>query len=401
MAHIDDPPSREATEGQGQKIKELLERGVEEVIVKENLEKKLRSGKTLRVKLGIDPTSPNIHIGRAIPLLKLRDFQNLGHKVILIIGDFTGIIGDTSDKDSERPMLDAKTIKQNMKTYAAQAGKILDMKKCEVKYNSQWLKKLGFIEIGRMADLFGLHEMQSRENVSKRLKEGKRVSVRELLYPMMQGYDSVAIKADVELGGTDQRFNLLAGRELQKYYGQEPQDIITNPLIEGTDGRKMSSSWGNAINLADSAEDMFGKTMSIPDNLIEKYFMLCTRAPVHEIAEILKMPNPRDQKTRLAFEIVKMYHGEKAAQKAQEEFNKVHGMGEWPSDVKKMKMPEVPILDLLVRGGLASSKSEAKRLVEQGAVKINGAIEKDWQKIIKPATGMKIQVGPRRFLELL
>src|SRR3989344_9167268 len=232
-----------------QKIEQVLTRGVEEVIDKESLEKKLMSGKTLRIKLGIDPTSPNIHIGRAIPLLKLRDFQNLGHKVVFIIGDFTGIIGDTSDKESERPMLDAKTIKQNMRNYVAQAGKILDMRRCEVKYNSKWLKKLRFLDIANMANLFGLHEFSARDVIAKRMEAGKRVSYLEMMYPLMQGYDSVVVRADVELGGTDQRFNLLTGRELQRYYKQEPQDIITNPLVEGLDGRKMSSSWGNTINL--------------------------------------------------------------------------------------------------------------------------------------------------------
>src|SRR3990167_1107943 len=214
------------------KINELLSRGVDEVIDKGDLLAKLQSGKELRVKLGIDPTSPNIHLGRAVPLLKLRDFQELGHKVVLIIGDFTGVIGDTSDKESERPMLDAKTIKENMKTYVQQAGKILDMKKCEVKYNSQWLKKLNYHDFNELAELFSVHEFNARENIKKRLDAGKRVSLREMIYPLMQGYDSVAVKADVELGGTDQRFNLLAGRDIQKYYKQEPQDIVTNPLIE-------------------------------------------------------------------------------------------------------------------------------------------------------------------------
>lgn len=384
-----------------QLIEEVLTRGVEEVIDREHLKEKLLSGKVLRVKLGIDPTSPNIHIGRAIPLLKLRDFQNLGHKVVFIIGDFTGLIGDTSDKESERPMLDSKTIKANMKTYVAQAGKILDIKKCEVHYNSKWLKKLNYYEIEAQADNFSLNEFISRELIRKRLGEGKRVSIRELLYPLMQGFDSVEVRADVELGGTDQRFNLLAGRELQKFYGQERQDIIMNPLIEGTDDRKMSSSWGNTINLFDPAEDMFGKVMSLSDNLIVKYLTLATRVPLSKIEKIREMANPRDQKVILAKEIVKMYHGEKEAQKAEEEFNKVFSQKEWPSDVKKMKMPESSILELLVNGGLADSKSEAKRLVEQGAVKINGIVEKDWKKVITPTYGMKIQVGPRRFLELM
>lgn len=385
-----------------QKIEELLTRGVQEVIDKESLQKKLTSGKVLRVKLGIDPTSPNIHIGRSIPLLKLRDFQNLGHKVVFIIGDFTGIIGDTSDKDSERPMLDAKTIKANLKTYALQAGKILDMKKCEVKYNSGWLKKLGFAEIGAMADAFGLHEFESRENIKLRLQAGKRVSLRELLYPIMQGYDSVAVKADVELGGTDQRFNLLAGRDLQKLYKQEPQDIMTNVLLEGTDGRKMSSSWGNTINLLDSPDEMFGKTMSIPDELIEKYFILATRVSLAEIENIKKISNPRDQKARLGFEIVKMYHGEKLAKQAEENFNKTFRDKQIPTDIEVFETSRInyPILDLLFDSKLAESKSDAKRVVEGGGVAINNTKLTDWKTEVTLENNMVIQFGKRRFVKI-
>src|SRR3989338_4990264 len=254
------------------KINELLTRGVEEIIGREYLEAQLKSGKKLRVKLGIDPTSPHLHIGRSIPLLKMRDFQELGHQLVFIVGDATGVIGDTSDKDSERPMLEQKQVKENMKQYVAEAGKIIDMSKCEVRHNSEWLGKLGYGEIGAQADLFSLHEFNARENIKRRLDAGTRVSLRELLYPLMQGYDSVAIKADVELGGTDQRFNLLAGRTLQQAYKQAPQHIIMGPLLEGTDGRKMSSSWGNTINLTDTPNDMYGKTMRVPDNLIIKYF---------------------------------------------------------------------------------------------------------------------------------
>jgi len=381
-------------------VKELLTRGVQEIIDRENLEKRLKSGKILRIKFGIDPTSPNIHIGRAIPLLKLKDFQNLGHKIVLIIGDATGVIGDTSDKESERPMLDKKTIKDNMKTYVKQAAKILDIKKCEIHYNSKWLSKLGYDEIGEQADQFSLHEMLMRENIKKRMDAGKRISLRELLYPLMQGYDSVAIKSDVELGGIDQKFNLLAGRELQRHYGQEPQDILMGPLLEGTDGRKMSSSWGNTINLLDLPNNMFGKVMSVPDELIERYFVLATRVPLAEIEEVKKL-NPRDQKARLAKEIVKMYHGEKEAIKAEEEFNKT--FRDKNPEFEKFKYPEkeVAILDLLLETNLVPSKSEAKRLVMQKAVRINGEVQDDWKKTIETKTGMKIQVGPRKFLELI
>src|SRR3990167_3252167 len=301
----------------------ILSRGVEEIIDKNHLQKQLRSDKKLRVKLGIDPTSPDLHIGRAVVLWKLRSFQELGHDAVFIVGDFTGLIGDTSDKEAERLMLSETEVKKNLKTYFAQAFKILDKNKTKTYYNSSLLKKLGFKEIGEMAGLFGLHEFEARENISKRLKEGKRVSLKELLYPIMQGYDSVSVKADVELGGTDQRFNLLAGRDVQKYYKQEPQDIVTNPLIEGTDGRKMSSSWGNTINLLDDANEMFGKVMSMPDNLIEKYLLLATRMPIREIERVKLRPNPRDQKVELAMEIVAMYHGSDAAIASAKNFDKV------------------------------------------------------------------------------
>ena len=383
-----------------QKIQEILTRGVEEVIDAENLEKKLKSSKPLRVKLGIDPTSPNIHIGRSIPLLKLKDFQDLGHKIVLIIGDFTGIIGDTSDKDSERPILSKKTIADNMKTYAKQAGKILDIRKCEIHYNSKWLSKLGYDEIGEQADQFSLHEMIMRENIKKRMDAGQRVSLRELLYPLMQGYDSVAIKSDVELGGTDQKFNLLAGRELQRHYGQEPQDILMGPLLEGTDGRKMSSSWGNTINLFDSASDMFGKIMSIPDELIEKYFVLATRLPLKEISEIKKLQNPRDQKAKLAKEIVRMYHGEKEANKAEEEFNKTFRDDnptfiDFTVDEIKIFYPE------LINRIAGVSTSEAKRLIVSGAVEINGVVDKEWKKEIDiDEEGVKIKVGKKMFFKV-
>jgi tyrosyl-tRNA synthetase len=342
-------------------------------------------------------------LGRAIPLLKLRDFQNLGHKVVLIIGDFTGIIGDASDKESERPMLDQKTIRQNMKTYAEQAGNILDIKKCEVRYNSEWLSKLKYDEISRQADQFSLHEFAARENISKRLLEGKRVSLREVLYPLMQGYDSVAVRADVELGGTDQRFNLLAGRDLQKYYGQEPQDIMTNPLIEGLDGRKMSSSWGNTVNMADQSREMFGKIMSLNDTLIFTYFTLLTRVPLAEIDEIKRIGNPRDQKAMLAREIVMMYHGEKAAREAEEEFNRMFRDKELPSDMPEFITDKktYPVLDLLCDTKLAESKNDAKRVVEGGGVQVDKEKVADWKQEIEVKNGMVVRFGKRKFVKII
>lgn len=383
------------------KISELLNRGVEEVIDKAELEAKLRGKAKLRVKLGIDPTSPNIHIGRAVVLWKLRAFQELGHKVIFIVGDFTGLIGDTSDKEAERPMLSEAQIKTNLKTYFAQAYKILDKKKTEVHYNSKWLKKLGFAEIGKLADLFSLHEFEARENIAKRLKAGKRVSLRELLYPLMQGYDSVAVKADVELGGTDQRFNLLAGRTIQPAYKQKPQNILTMVLMEGTDGRKMSSSWGNTINIMSPAGDMFGKAMTVPDELIKKYFLLATRVEQEEINEILKLANPRDQKLRLAFEITRLYHGAQEAQKAQEAFINQFSKGELPENIEQKLLPAGKYqLSALTAQVMQMSKSEARRLISQGGVKINGNSVKEDVELELSGDEILLQVGKRRFVKI-
>ena len=390
-----------------QKTKELLTRGVEEIIERENIEKRTKSGKRLRVKLGIDPTSPNIHLGRAIPLLKLRDFQELGHKIVLIIGDFTGVIGDTSDKDSERPMLSEEQVKKNMGSYLKQAEKIVNIKECEVRYNSEWLKKLNYYEIGKQADAFSLNEFISRENIKRRLDNGKRISLRELLYPLMQGYDSVITKADIEIGGTDQRFNLLAGRKLQRLYGQEPQDIITNPLIEGLDGRKMSSSWGNTINLFDSAGEMYGKIMSLKDELIIKYFVLATRVNLIEVnkyeKELAAGGNPKDYKMKLAFEIVAAYHGNQPAEKAGQEFQKVFKDKGLPSDIPEVpiKEQEINLLDLLIRSKMALSKAGARRLIDQGGVAIDGEIQKDWKKVIKIKKGEVIRVGKRKFAKII
>ncbi len=386
-----------------EKINSILGRGVEEIIHKDHLKKQLEGRKKLRVKLGIDPTSPNIHIGRAVVLWKLRAFQELGHQVVFIVGDFTGLIGDTSDKDSERPMLTEQQIATNMKTYFDQAFKILDKNKTEAHHNSTWLKKLGFAEIGHMADVFGLHEMAARENISKRMEAGKRVSLRELLYPLMQGYDSVAIKADVELGGTDQRFNLLAGRTIQPLYGQQPQDIMTTQILEGTDGRKMSSSWGNTINLTDAPDVMFGKVMSIADNLIEQYFTLATQTLWKHIGEIIKgYKNPRDQKLILAHTITEQYHGAAAARRAQEQFISQFSKKELPQNipVKKIKPGTYSLADLLVATGLVDSKSEARRLIAQNGVKINQHLAHEKAIEIGQKNNLIVQVGKRKFAKI-
>lgn len=385
------------------KVDELLTRGVAEVIDREDLRKKLLSGQKLRVKLGIDPTSSNIHLGRSVPLLKLRDFQELGHQIIFIIGDFTGTIGDTSDKTSERPMLDEATIKHNIKNYVDQAKKIIDIKKCEVHYNGDWLRKLKYEEICRQANIFSINEFISRENISRRLESGSRVSLREVLYPLMQGYDSVMVKADVEIGGTDQKFNLLAGREMQRHYQQVPQNIITNPIIEGLDGRKMSSSWGNTVNLLDSAKDMFGKIMSLRDESIIDYFTLVTRLDLGEISNfktaLAQGANPRDYKMKLAKEIVKFYFSEVEAEAQVDNFIKTFSHKEVPEEIAEFRPHNYELVSILVESKLVNSKSDARRVIEQGGVKINQVVEKDPGAIV--SSGAIIQKGKINFLKII
>ena len=389
------------------KIDELLTRGVAEVIDGDNLRERLMRGDELRVKLGIDPTSPNLHIGRSVVLLKLRDFQELGCKVVLIVGDFTGQIGDTSDKESERPMLQADIIKENMRTYTSQLGKIIDLTKAEIHSNSEWLEPLGFDDIGAEAEHFSVAEFIARENIKKRLDEGRRVSLREMLYPLMQGYDSVAVHADVELGGTDQRFNLLAGRRLQEAHGQSAQNVLTVNLILGTDGRKMSSSWGNTINLLDAPNSMFGKVMSVSDETIVPYLIHCTRVPLAEV-EVIEAKlfdgglNPRDAKLRLAKEIVSLYHGPEAGSEAERYFIETISEKKVPQHVQAYEACE-NVLDFLVSTGIASSKGAARRLIEQGAVSIDG------EKVVVGALilskeahdGKTMRVGSHRFVKIV
>lgn len=374
------------------KVDELLSRGVEEAIVRESLRKKLLSGKRLRVKLGIDPTSPALHLGRSIPLLKLRDFEELGHQIVFIVGDFTAVIGDTSDKDAERPMLTRDAIAKNEASYKEQVGKLLDLSRAEFRYNSEWLEPLDYRQIGEHADMFSVSDFIARDVIARRLKEGKRVSLREVLYPLMQGYDSVAVKADVELGGMDQKFNLLAGRTMQEKLGQVPQDIIMNPLIDGLDGRKMSSSWGNTISLTATASDMFGKVMSMADAQVPMYFELTTRVPMQELPGILE-GHPKDAKMRLAREVVALYHGKDAAEKAQRDWTDTFSDGGVPEDVPVVaagKLRDI-IKDV--------STSELRRLVAQGAVT---SVEsgKKFLSIDEEVSNDVIRIGKHRFLKI-
>ncbi len=394
-------------ENREQKIEELLTRGVAEVIDREHLKKRLLAGEKLRVKLGIDPTSPNLHLGRSVPLLKLRDFQELGCDVVFIVGDFTGIIGDTSDKEAERPMLSTEVIEQNLQSYVDQAAKILDISKVEVRHNSEWLGSLTYKEIGEQADAFSLAEFIARENVKKRLEAGKRVSLRELLYPLMQGYDSVTVKSDVELGGTDQRFNLLAGRTMQPKYGQKEQGILMTNLILGTDGRKMSSSWGNTINLLDTPNDMFGKCMSIPDELIMEYFVHCTRVPMEDIAKfaeaIVTGANPRDAKVRLAKEIVTLYHGATAGAAAEQYFIETFSKGHVPTEMPSVQTSVgTAFTELLVVAGVAASKTEARRKIEQGGVSVNEKKLEDFAVVVSDDhKDAVVKVGKKDFFRIV
>lgn len=387
-----------------EKIEELLSRGVEDCFVKEDLKKDLLSGRQLRVKFGIDPTGPKIHIGRAIPLRKLRQFQLLGHQIVLIIGDFTAQIGDPSDKLAKRPMLTREVIEENMRDYKAQIGKIVDIDKIEFVYNSDWLRPLGFQEICQLAESFTIQQMTARRNFSERIEKGEEVSLRELMYPLMQGYDSVAINADVEIGGFDQLFNIKAGRSIQKHYGKKEQNVLTIQMLEGTDGRKMSTSWGNIITIVDEANDMYGKIMSLKDELIIKYFILTTDLSLTEVASIEKAiksgENPKIYKMRLAREIVTMYHSEKAAAKAEEQFENVFAKGALPENILEISCAVVDVAEELKKIKIIESKSEWARLVKEGAVSIHeGDVIQDpkWH----PDLPCVLKIGKRRFVRFV
>lgn len=390
-------------ENEEQKIKEILTRGVEEIFVKEHLEESLLSGKKLRVKFGIDPTSPAIHLGRTIPLLKLKALQDLGHQVILIIGDFTAKIADPSDKLEKRPMLTDEEIKNNLKDYLKQIGMIIDLDKTEIHYNSEWFANMGYIELGQLLECFSVQQMLRRRNFKERLNNDQDIFVVELIYPALQGYDSFKVNADLEIGGFDQLFNLKAGRVVQRKYGQKEQDIMTVSMLLGTDGRKMSSSWGNVISLVDSTDDMFAKIMAIKDDLIIKYFTLCTNMSLSEITQIEKElesgANPKNVKIKLAKEIVSMYHGEIEAEKARQNFEQTFSKGEFPENAPVFEAEKTAkIGDLLVQNKLVESKSEWRRLVEQGAVS-----DYPDQKITDPNEALgestrKLRVGKKTFL---
>jgi len=390
------------------KIEEVLTRGVAEVISMEHLEKRLRAGEKLRVKFGIDPTGPILHLGHSVPLRKLRELQELGHQIIFLIGNFTAMIGDPSARLALRKPLTEKEIKKNMRNYSQQAAKILNMKKVEVRYNSEWYKKKGATFLMDLTSRFTYARLIERDEFKKRIERGVDVSMLELIYPLLQGYDSVELRADLEIGGTDQKFNLLMGRKVQKKYNQPQQDILTVPLLEGTDGvRKMSKSYNNYIALNEAPLKMYGKIMSIPDTIIWHYFTLLTNLSLEEIEKMKKevyqiILNPRDAKARLAKEIVTIYHGKKAAIQAEQEFNKIFKKKKLPSRIPEFKIKEktLNVLYLLVKTNLASSKSEAKRLVLQNGIKINGKTQKDWKETVQIKKGLILQAGKRKFIKI-
>jgi tyrosyl-tRNA synthetase len=390
----------------------IIKRGATEIIPEEELVRKLeksyKENKPLNIKLGCDPTRPDLHLGHSVVLRKLAQFQKLGHQAILIIGDFTAMIGDPSGKNSTRPPLTAEEAKQNAVSYWEQASKILDREKPKIVYNSEWLGKMKFEDVIKLASKYTVARMIERDDFTKRYKSGTPISLHEFLYPLAQAMDSVAIESDVELGGTDQKFNLLVGRDIQREYGKEPQVILTMPLLVGTDGtEKMSKSYDNYIGIDEAPNEMFGKALSIPDDLIYTYYELATDVPDEELAKIKKSledesVNPRDIKRALARKIVSMYHSEEAAVKAQEEFDKIFIKKGIPDDIptKEMNVSEIGIIDLIVEVGFAPSKGEARRLVQQGGVSIDGEKITDFKETVKLKEEQILKVGKRKFIKL-
>lgn len=365
-------------------------------------EEKLKSGKKLRMYWGIDPTGANIHLGHAVPLRKMKQFTDAGHEVIFLVGSFTAMIGDPSGRDTMREPLTREQVEKNFQEYKEQASKILDFTKVEVRYNHEWLDNLTFKDILKLTSNFTVNQMMERDMFERRLKEGMPVSLTEFMYPLMVGYDSVVLDVDFELGGTDQEFNMLAGRTLQKAFGKREKSIITMKLLEGTDGRKMSKTYDNCIYLNDNAKDMYGKTLSIKDDLITMYMECATDISMDEIKEVEKQMkkgvNPKEFKMRLARELVTMYHSAKAAEEAEAEFANIFAKGGVPDDMPEIKATKGELLiDLLVRAEIVTSKSEARRLIEQKAVTMNEKLVDAFDVVAEKGI---TKVGKRKFLKI-
>ncbi len=387
---------------------ETLLRGVEHAYSAEELERRLagsaKAGKPLRVKLGMDPTAPDIHIGHSVVLRKMRQFQDLGHKGVLIIGDYTARIGDPSGQNATRPMLSVEQIKTNARTYFDQAGKILDTTaaKLEIRYNSEWLEKLQLADVLRLAGQITVARMLERDTFALRYRDEVPIGLHEFLYPLMQGYDSVCVKADCELGGTDQTFNNLCGRDIQRAYGLEPQVVLVLPLLLGLDGKeKMSKSKGNYVGVTDDAVEMYGKIMSIPDALMQNYYTLLTDLPAGRIQELLDgtKTHPRQAKATLARIITAQYHGEAAAAAAAEEFDRVFAERQVPSEMPEIAIaqPRIGIVDLILAAQFAPSKGAARRLLAQNAVSIDGEKITQTDAVVEVRPGQVLRVGKRRF----
>lgn len=386
-----------------------IRRGTEEILLEEELRLKLEQGRSLRVKAGFDPTAPELHLGHTVLLNKLRQFQELGHEALFLIGDFTGMIGDPTGKNVTRQPLTRDEVLENARTYEEQIFKILDPEKTLVVFNSSWMNDMTTADLVRLASHYTVARMLERDDFYKRYQGGQPIAIHEFLYPLLQGYDSVALKADVELGGTDQKFNLLVGRDLQKVYGQEPQVIITMPILEGLDGvQKMSKSLGNYIGINDPPKEMFGKLMSISDELMWRYLELLSFRPMAEIAqwrkEVEQGVNPRDVKIKLAQELVARFHGQGAAEQAKEAFAAQFRRGALPEDIPEIRIfaegEGVPIARLLKESALTSSTSEALRMIKQGAVRIDGERIEDQSLQLPPGITRVVQVGKRRFARI-
>ena len=385
---------------------EQIKRGADEVLLEAELKTKLERGKPLRIKAGFDPTAPDLHLGHTVLINKLRQFQDLGHEVLFLIGDFTGMIGDPTGKSATRPPLTRDQVIENARSYEQQIFKILDPEKTLVMFNSSWMNEMNTAELIQLAAKHTVARMLERDDFSKRYKGGQPIAIHEFLYPLIQGYDSVAMRADVELGGTDQKFNLLVGRELQKHYGQESQVVLTMPILEGLDGvQKMSKSLGNYIGIDEPAEEMFGKLMSISDDLMWRYFELLSFRPLAEIEQfkqqIAEGKNPRDIKFLLCEEIVTRFHDAAAARKAQQAFIDRFQKGALPDDMPQVELTAgadgLAIANLLKDADLVASTSEAMRMIKQGAVRIDGERIEDAKLIITAGNEHVLQVGKRRF----
>ena len=391
----------------------LIKRGVEEILPEEELVEKLKKSQEtntpLIIKLGCDPSRPDLHIGHGVVLRKLRQFQDLGHQVVLVIGDFTSIIGDPSGRNKTRPQLSLEEAKKNAETYVKQSEAILDIDILKIVYNSTWLNTMRFSEVVHLASKYTIARMMERDDFTKRYKAEVPISIHEFLYPLAQGMDSVELKADLELGGTDQKFNLLVGRDLQREYGQEPQVIMTLPLLEGTDGvEKMSKSYGNHIGLHDIPGDMYGKALSISDDMIKKYFLLAVDSDDDTMKEVRRQlddnsVNPRDVKRWLARELVTLYYDTETAVKAQKHFDRVFINKDVPVDMEEFKLTgEIKLLDILKNCGFIRSKGEGRRLIKQNAIKLDGKICGDELTALAPGCGeVVIKVGKRRFLKVI